>query len=645
MAAMHTHGAGTGITRAFVRFRRMAPSRGRLILASSVAIVAAIILGLWLHTAIKRSLRRVLADNLQTILVANVTSLELWIENELAFTRSWARSPDVVQQTAALIDVVRTSPGDRRAALTASPSFGPLRDLLTNAVEDNDHLGFVVVDRNGTILICDDPASVGDTVATGALPFITRAMGGESLMTPPFHDSAQAESIGTRSDALLMATITPIKGANGRPIAALAFAIDPEKDFTRILSVAQMGETGHTYAFDDDGRLLSDCRFEQQLKEIGLLPNGPNATSALTIQIRNPGGDMTAGFRPTGPVSARPLTKMAASAIEDGKGIDLDGYPDFRGVKVVGAWQWLPKYNLGIATEVGESEAFAALGVVRVAFGGLGFLAAAAGGVILLKTWVNAHLRQTIDDVRQLGQYTLTEKIGQGGMGEVYKARHAMLRRPTAVKLLRGPNVTEESVARFEREVQLTSELTHPNTIEIYDYGRTPEGVFYYAMEYLDGLTLGQLIARHSPLPIGRVMHLLRQMCGSLREAHNIGLIHRDIKPANVFLCNRGGYHDVAKVLDFGLVKDISEGKDTQLTQPGLVAGTPAYMGPERLQGKEADARSDIFAIGALAYAMVSGREAFDGPTAMSICQQVMTAEPTTLNDMFNVSDFGNRCA
>jgi len=645
MAAMHTHGAGTGITRAFVRFRRMAPSRGRLILASSVAIVAAIILGLWLHTAIKRSLRRVLADNLQTILVANVTSLELWIENELAFTRSWARSPDVVQQTAALIDVVRTSPGDRRAALTASPSFGPLRDLLTNAVEDNDHLGFVVVDRNGTILICDDPASVGDTVATGALPFITRAMGGESLMTPPFHDSAQAESIGTRSDALLMATITPIKGANGRPIAALAFAIDPEKDFTRILSVAQMGETGHTYAFDDDGRLLSDCRFEQQLKEIGLLPNGPNATSALTIQIRNPGGDIPAGFRPTGPVSARPLTKMAASAIEDGKGIDLDGYPDFRGVKVVGAWQWLPKYNLGIATEVGESEAFAALGVVRVAFGGLGFLAAAAGGVILLKTWVNAHLRQTIDDVRQLGQYTLTEKIGQGGMGEVYKARHAMLRRPTAVKLLRGPNVTEESVARFEREVQLTSELTHPNTIEIYDYGRTPEGVFYYAMEYLDGLTLGQLIARHSPLPIGRVMHLLRQMCGSLREAHNIGLIHRDIKPANVFLCNRGGYHDVAKVLDFGLVKDISEGKDTQLTQPGLVAGTPAYMGPERLQGKEADARSDIFAIGALAYAMVSGREAFDGPTAMSICQQVMTAEPTTLNDMFNVSDFGNRCA
>jgi len=183
-------------------------------------------------------------------------------------------------------------------------------------------------------------------------------------------------------------------------------------------------------------------------------------------------------------------------------------------------------------------------------------------------------LAQRVKEVTQLGQYTLEEKIGEGGMGVVFRARHALLRRPTAVKLLPRERAGERSLARFEREVQLTSALTHPNTVAVYDYGPTPEGIFYYAMEYLDGITFEELVAHDGPQPAARVKHLLRQVAGALEEAHGVGLIHRDIKPSNIALCIRGGTPDHVKVLDFGLVKELAK-PDANLSAADAVVGTP----------------------------------------------------------------------
>jgi hypothetical protein len=245
------------------------------------------------------------------------------------------------------------------------------------------------------------------------------------------------------------------------------------------------------------------------------------------------------------------------------------------------------------------------------------------GFSVLLATTISRviyGLSAKMREAMRLGQYTLERKIGEGAMGVVYLARHALLRRPTAIKLLSPGRTGQHELERFEREVQTTSALRHPNTVAIYDYGRTPDGVFYYAMEYLDGVDLERLVAAEGPLPEGRVVHILAQIAGALEEAHQAGLIHRDIKPSNVLLCDHGHQPDFAKVLDFGLVKEISNTSAT-LSGGQVLMGTPLYMSPEAiLNPAQVDGRSDLYALGALGYTLLTGGPPFSGRTAVEVC-------------------------
>ena len=237
-------------------------------------------------------------------------------------------------------------------------------------------------------------------------------------------------------------------------------------------------------------------------------------------------------------------------------------------------------------------------------------------------------LRKDARDAQRLGQYVLEEKLGEGGMGVVYRASHAMLRRPTAVKLLRPGQAGEQALLRFEREVQLTAELSHPNTVSIHDFGRTRDGVFYYAMEYLDGIDLQRLVDEDGAQLPERVIHILRQVLGALGEAHGVGLIHRDIKPGNIILCERGGVPDVAKVVDFGLVKELDTADG--LSREGALVGTPLYMAPEAIRSGAADPRSDIYAVGAVGYYLLTGCHVFTGQTVMEICGHHLHTQPVS---------------
>jgi serine/threonine protein kinase len=238
-------------------------------------------------------------------------------------------------------------------------------------------------------------------------------------------------------------------------------------------------------------------------------------------------------------------------------------------------------------------------------------------------------LRAQIREIGKLGQYTLDEKIGEGGMGRVYRATHAMLRRPAAIKLLSKERVSERDLANFEREVQLTSRLAHPNTISIFDYGRTSEGVFYYVMEYLDGLDLDRLVKEEGPLAPARAIHILVQVCGALAEAHAHGLIHRDIKPANIVLTARIDEPDVVKVLDFGLVKTLEQNAVDSRTD--AITGTPMYLAPEAIVAPETvDNRADIYALGAVAYFLLAGRNVFEAETVVGTLGLHVVAQPVT---------------
>jgi len=224
------------------------------------------------------------------------------------------------------------------------------------------------------------------------------------------------------------------------------------------------------------------------------------------------------------------------------------------------------------------------------------------------------NLRRAAFEAKQLGQYRLGRRLGGGGMGEVFLAEHQLMKRPCAIKIIR-PDKTDDPrvLARFEREVRATAQLSHWNNIDIFDYGRADDGTFYYVMEYLPGLSLGDLVECHGALAAPRVIHILLQTCDALNEAHAAGLIHRDIKPANLFAAQRGGLYDVAKLLDFGLVKPLADADSVQLTQDGTITGSPLFMSPEQSVGdRDPDARGDIYSLGAVAYYMLTGRPPFD---------------------------------
>lgn len=251
-------------------------------------------------------------------------------------------------------------------------------------------------------------------------------------------------------------------------------------------------------------------------------------------------------------------------------------------------------------------------------------------------THVVNSVRREAFKARQLGQYRLGEKLGSGGMGVVYKAEHVLLKRPCAIKLIRPEKgIGPDSLAAFEKEVKAAASLTHWNTIEIFDYGHTDDGTFYYVMEYLPGLSLEQLVHQNGPVTPGRTVYLLRQICDALDEAHSIGLIHRDLKPANILVTQRGRKHDVAKLLDFGLVKTTDDSL-TKQGASGRFSGTPAYMAPEQARSYEhVDARSDIYALGCIAYFALTGQPPFEADDVLKLLSAHATEpakRPSDLN-------------
>lgn len=602
-------------------------------------IIAAVLMGSvgwYVHSSVEDAMREQRIEDLTTQVETAVAAVKIWIHNQSIAAELVARDEQIAPLVAELLELENDA--DPARALLTAKSQSALKSRLQDAIKRGVFDGYFVVSPRLTVLAADQSSPVGQKIDGYRADFFEKSFAGESVVSRPYPSPIILTDAKGRARTNLptMRVATPIKNATGKIIAGLGLRIAPEKEFTRVFEVGTFGKTGETYAFDAKGLLLTQSRFDDQLKQIGLLTDNEDSASILTVEVRDPGVDMAAGERPAQRRPDQPLTKLAASAIRGENGHDPDGYRDYRGSLSVGAWRWVPEMQMGIASEITTEEAFAPVQILRRSFWVLMTLLGIASVGIYIAMWYMAEQQKALQEAtlaaKQLGQYKLDEKIGSGGMGTVYRGHHAMLRRPTAIKLLDPARLSDVAVARFEREVQLTSALTHPNTIAIYDYGRTPDGIFYYAMEFLEGMNLEDLVEKHGPVEEARAVFLLKQICGALAEAHAAGLVHRDIKPGNIFLTTRGGMRDFVKVLDFGLVKSTESAEAANITSTGTVSGTPLYLSPEAIERPDSvDARADVYAVGAVAYFLLTGKPVFTGATIMEICMKHIREAPAPI--------------
>jgi tRNA A-37 threonylcarbamoyl transferase component Bud32 len=430
----------------------------------------------------------------------------------------------------------------------------------------------------------------------------------------------------------------PIKDREGKLLGVLFTTHLANNEFSDILSSIHFGKRGETYAFDKQGRMLSSSRFLTDLRKMDFFKLAENDESIYNVILKNPGVDLSKGLVPkkTGmPLHfVKPVQDLLCQ-LETAEPSDTllygssnRAYRNYMGKLVISRWMWWRKYEFGIITEVQLSEALRTLKYFDYAFLLLYVLILGLSYLLFRSNVKIFRAGKKIKDIQQLGHYKLKKKIGEGGFGEVYRAEHAFLKTPVAIKLLKKQFNGTDMLDRFEKEVKVTSSLMHPNTIRVFDFGTTREGQFYYVMEYLNGLTLDKLVQKQNNLPLNRGIHILLSTCLSLQEAHNSGLIHRDIKPGNIMLCNQGGECDTVKVLDFGLVKSVNTDKSDQ-TQLNRIGGTPMFMAPERLRDPyNTDQRVDLYSIGALGVYMFSGKYLLE-----LVSQKMLSGEPTIQSD------------
>jgi serine/threonine-protein kinase len=611
----------------------------------AIGILLVFVLATATYFGLKRSLKEISGADLVTRLNAELRTLDVWIAQANNQAERWARDPRVREAVSVLVARPQVS-GSQPASSCQDPATARLVEILQPAISERGFVSFDIFDRSGLVIASSVSSYCGQRVsARSFLSPLERAFGGRASFLPPLMETDRLPALAKpRFIEPLVWFSAAVTDGQGQVVAVLAFAERASAGFAALLRATNAGETDEIYLFNERGVLLSESRHADKLAERGLLKDRASTRTMLQVEIRDP-GDAPADAAAEGVRrGAQPLTRLAALAISSRQaaegggqsGVLLEPYRNYFGAQVVGAWRWLPAYDVAAALEIDVAEAFAPLKFFDRAFAVVFGIASAAAIGLLIAWLTNVRMRRGLGGIRRLGHYTLIREIGEGGMASVYLGRHALLKRPIAIKILKRALANEEMIARFEREVQLASQLAHPNTIEIFDYGRTRAGDFYYVMEYLDGITLAALSARDGAIGAARTIYVLRQVCAALKEAHARAIVHRDIKPENIMVCVRGGEYDVVKILDFGLVKSMGDAVTRDITHSVKVLGTPAYMAPERfIEAGAADERSDIYGVGAVGYLMLCGQRIYHDASGDELQARIMhgtLARPSSLH-------------
>ena len=379
----------------------------------------------------------------------------------------------------------------------------------------------------------------------------------------------------------------------------------------------------NSYLLDDRGAIATKARDLPSLMNLSAFAGLKKVRGAPIIEARDPGGNVLDGFKPTEDRTEWSWTKPGKTISQPKSGVDAIGYRDYRGRDVVGAWHWIEPLNRLLVLEIPKEEAFRNHEFIdqafKILYGIPLLISLIIGGLSLRRAFRGIELTN-----RSLGSYVLREKIGEGGLGIVYRAEHKLLGRTAAIKLIKEPLANAGTLKRFEREVRMASKLSHPNTVSIYDFGISKDGLLFCAMELVEGVNLAHFMTYDPAISIERCVWIMRQICGAIEEAHDIGLIHRDIKPQNIMICRKGQLMDLVKVVDFGLAKTMADNIARDVTATRVLIGTPGFIAPERLETPWiADPRIDIFAFGVLGVYLLTGKVPILGVTHDSLIQML----------------------
>lgn len=603
-----------------------------------VILIAGIALGLIIRNQFKARVVAAEQLNFETLLNTQAFALKSWINRERNITEALASSVAIKTLSLRLDSLVALDPtyklvGDSSNNKSLRSEFSDLRKYL-----ELEAIGILNKDDARFMLLNEVSAEGGDNsfydlrLAGEFYEAFSGLAPGESLYVPPLHDEFRfADLPEDLNVGTYISFASPIV-IDKREVGYLINEYNVKNTFSNILDVGVRGGSSELYAYDLEGRMLSRSRYLEDLQDSHLLGYDTNRSSINNILLKNPGNNIYNNDKPAIEFENQDYTQLFLSAkksIESQiyRGAEMTPYGDYRGVSVVGAWLWLPDYGFGLIAEENADDALLALTYFDWSLA-LFYLAFAG----LLAFTYNLNLKvssaeKELEDLEMLGQYRLKKTLGEGGFGKVYEGEHSFMKNPVAIKVLKKEFNGTDLLDRFKKEVKVTAALTHPNTIRVFDYGTNSNNEFYYVMEYLNGISVEQILASGKEMPVGRVVHILLHTAYSLQEAHNLSLIHRDVKPMNIMVCNQGGAYDHIKLLDFGLVKNV-DASHSQQTQVDRIGGTPMFMAPERIRDPyNADQKVDIYALGAtglyalsgsyvlelMSTKMLSGQETIDG--------------------------------
>lgn len=586
----------------------------RLLSAAFPFFAAAVALSIWAHRLVDDSVRDSVSIHLAETVDLHLSELQQWERQQIAEALDWSRDSELIQVIQALLAEIQAYSADTpelKNALEQTRYSQRMEEILLRL--KGQPVQYAVWDRRMLTIAnwnqSNRPEILGQFVTPGGAALLAPVLRGQARLVFPNQITTITDGFPSKTDSPVVSIFVPILDPDTAAVIAalMVRGYGLEEQFTTLLEAWREEPEQETYLIDGRGAILTETRYGAALESLELALDETRHRRAPLAW--DPGVNLLNREKPEYGPSAWPPTLLARQIAAGNDGMNADGYRNYVGQVVVGAWRWLPDHELGIAFEQEQTRAFEVVHLVRNALvAANGLFAICIIGVAFLAS-VSTLNRQRLRDVGEVGPYQVQELLGEGGMGRVYLAEHALLCRQSAVKVLTKGLNDLSVISRFEREVQLASQLTHPNTISIYDFGRNNDGLFYYAMEYINGAHLGQLIEYNGPLEPGRCIFILRQLCRALLEAHQAGVVHRDIKPQNIMVCNRGGEPDFVKLFDYGLVKAFAPGVSHSSSQTRIVVGTPRFMAPERLSSPWlADPRVDVYSVGAVAYFLLTGQ-------------------------------------